>query len=453
MLGSRAPVAAVAAHRGMAFGCRRWQSQGARVAQPITGRDVLSGVAQISVSRFPQPSPALCAGTVAMPTFQGAVAVFGAAYHFAVQDLRGTAPYWWLANAAMPLVHLLDAETAHVAGVQAAARGWAPIDSTDDPPELATEWLGMTLGNPIGLAAGFDKGGEAVDGMLGMGFGAVEVGSVTPEPQTGNAKPRVFRLAEDGAVVNRYGFNSEGLDTVQGRVVSYMRRRSDNPAALRRLGPVGVNVGKNKEGDAVEDFTRGVRTMAPYADYIVVNVSSPNTPGLRSLQRQEQLQQLITACVQARDGLPWGTSLQRDPPPLLVKVAPDLSDAEIDDICAVALSTGVCRPMAALAGGDNPPWHSISSPHAQELTASLSATRQWPGQCTCAARREVRAALLRLSTGPHTPPRTCRSRDWGLEWCATLPSIDRGAEEGVRPCGACAAHRRRGRRFIGRGRV
>ncbi|CAE7571536.1 PYRD [Symbiodinium sp. KB8] len=276
-----------------------------------------------------------------MPTFQGAVAVFGAAYHFAVQDLRGTAPYWWLANAAMPLVHLLDAETAHVAGVQAAARGWAPIDSDDDPPELATEWLGMTLGNPIGLAAGFDKGGEAVDGMLGMGFGAVEVGSVTPEPQPGNAKPRVFRLAEDGAVVNRYGFNSEGLDTVQGRVVSYMRRRSDNPAALRRLGPVGVNVGKNKDGDAVEDFTRGVRTMAPYADYVVVNVSSPNTPGLRSLQRQEQLQQLVTACVQARDGLPWGTSLQRDPPPLLVKVAPDLSDAEIDDICAVALSTGI----------------------------------------------------------------------------------------------------------------
>jgi len=300
---------------------------------------------------------------------QGVGAVFAASFHFFVADLRTSKPYWWAVRKLQPLAAYLDGEAAHRMGVDTAASGWAPIDGSYDDEVLETNVFGMTFQNPVGLAAGFDKGGEAIEGMLNIGFGFVEVGSVTPEAQPGNPKPRVWRLPEDGAVVNRYGFNSEGLITVQKRVVDYMRRRTAHAEDMNRLGAVGVNVGKNKTGDAVADYTKGVATMSPYADYIVVNVSSPNTPGLRALQRREQLQELVQACVQARDKLPWGTELKRNKPPLLVKIAPDLTVSEIDDICAVALATNVDGLVVSNTTIDRPVY--LRSQHREE-TGGLS---------------------------------------------------------------------------------
>ncbi len=295
---------------------------------------------------------------------QGVGAVFAASFHFFVADLRTSAPYWWFIKKVQPLVAYLDGEAAHRLGVETAAQGWAPIDGSYDDEVLETSVFGMVFQNPIGLAAGFDKGGEAIEGMLNVGFGFVEVGSVTPEAQPGNPKPRVWRLTEDNAVINRYGFNSEGLVAVQKRVVDYMRRRTAHAEDMHRLGAVGVNVGKNKTGDAVADYTKGVATMSPYADYIVVNVSSPNTPGLRSLQRREQLQELVLACVQARDQLPWGTQYKRNKPPMLVKIAPDLSDAEIDDICAVAVAAKVDGLVVSNTTIDRPVY--LRSAHKEE---------------------------------------------------------------------------------------
>src|SRR6185436_9311842 len=187
------------------------------------------------------------------------------------------------------------------------------------------EALGNRFNNPIGLAAGFDKNAVAVAALLRLGFGFVETGTVTPRPQPGNPRPRVFRLVQDGALINRLGFNSGGLDAAIARLE---RRR-------REAGIVGVNVGKNRDStDAISDYAEGVRRAAPLADYLVVNVSSPNTPGLRDLQARAVLTELLLAALEARDG-----SGAR--PPLLVKIAPDLSSEERADIAAVALSTSI----------------------------------------------------------------------------------------------------------------
>eukprot|EP00051_Salpingoeca_urceolata_P012094 m.150284 g.150284 ORF g.150284 m.150284 type:complete len:199 (+) comp17374_c0_seq4:498-1094(+) len=169
----------------------------------------------------------------------------------------------------------------------------------------------------VGLAAGFDKNAECPDGMLGVGFGFVEIGSVTPQPQQGNPKPRVFRLSEDLAVINRYGFNSDGMSAVRQRLAE----REASPR--RSAGIMGVNLGKNKEQqNAAQDYRAGVYNLGPFADYIVVNVSSPNTPGLRSLQGKEQLRGLLSSVKEAREELDWS---DRRKPPLLVKIAPDLA--------------------------------------------------------------------------------------------------------------------------------
>jgi dihydroorotate dehydrogenase len=191
-----------------------------------------------------------------------------------------------------------------------------------DDAILATRLFGRDLPNPIGLAAGFDKHAECADAMLRLGFGFVEIGSVTPRPQPGNPAPRVFRLAEDEAVINRYGFNSDGLDAVARRL-----------AARARRGLVGVNLGKNKETeDAGADYAAGARALAPLADYLVVNVSSPNTPGLRALQSRGSLEDLLR---RVRAALPSPA------PPLALKVAPDLAEADRDDIADVALASGL----------------------------------------------------------------------------------------------------------------
>ncbi|CAH2241735.1 dihydroorotate dehydrogenase (quinone), mitochondrial [Pararge aegeria] len=223
-----------------------------------------------------------------------------------------------------PLSQLLDPELAHKIGVSAIKYGIFPQESFQDPNVLKTKFLKYDLSNPIGIAAGFDKHGDAVTGLRRLGFSIVEIGSVTPEPQPGNPKPRVFRLPEDDAVINRYGFNSEGHDSVLHKVKNLDK-------ALLQNGLLGINLGKNKNSDdAVQDYTLGINKFYEIADYFVINISSPNTPGLRSLQSKEELQKLLTAVNKMLNSLQTVTR-----PPLLLKLAPDLSLEEIKDIVTV----------------------------------------------------------------------------------------------------------------------
>ncbi|AMJ63267.1 quinone-dependent dihydroorotate dehydrogenase [Bosea sp. PAMC 26642] len=229
---------------------------------------------------------------------------------------------------ARPLIHKLDAETAHRLSVAALAAAPRLKPAAEDPV-LATEAFGLSFSNPVGLAAGFDKHAEAIDGALGLGFGFVEVGGVTPLPQPGNARPRVFRLVEDEAVINRYGLNSDGMTVVAQRLAA--RRRNG--------GIVGVNLGANKESaDRAQDYAVLVRYLAPHSDFLTVNVSSPNTPGLRDLQAEAALDDLIARAVAARDEVrpPSGKAT-----PLLLKIAPDLTLPELDGMVGVARRRGI----------------------------------------------------------------------------------------------------------------
>jgi dihydroorotate dehydrogenase len=222
-----------------------------------------------------------------------------------------------------PALFRIPPETAHELTLRAAERGLLPRLRIDDPV-LACEFAGRPLPHPVGLAAGFDKDARAFAGMLAAGFGFVEIGSVTPRPQPGNPKPRVFRLVEDAAVINRLGFNSEGHAAA--------RRRLEGRD--RAAGLVGVNLGKNRDSaDAAADYAQGAAAFGALADYLVINVSSPNTPGLRALQGPAELRALIDA---TRKALPAGAA-----PPLLVKIAPDLTDQDRRDIAAVACDTGL----------------------------------------------------------------------------------------------------------------
>ncbi len=230
-----------------------------------------------------------------------------------------------------PLIRLLDPEAAHGLALKALRYGLAPRQRADPDPILATQLWGMEFPNPVGLAAGFDKDAEVPDAMLGQGFGFVEVGSITPRPQPGNPKPRLFRLSEDHGVINRMGFNNKGIDATQARLL----------ARRERGGIVGVNLGKNKETtDAVSDYVLGVNALAPYASYVVINVSSPNTPGLRVLQGREPLEHLLRGVRLALDAAVPPNDSQK-PPPLLLKIAPDLTDEDKADIAAVVLAEGV----------------------------------------------------------------------------------------------------------------
>jgi len=214
-----------------------------------------------------------------------------------------------------PLVFALEAERAHRLTIAALKRMPAGTASAPDPV-LATEVAGLSFPNPVGLAAGFDKDAEVWRQMLGLGFGFVEVGTLTPRPQAGNPRPRLFRLAEDRAVINRMGFNNGGQAAAVPRL------------AGPRGGIVGVNVGANKDSaDRVVDYVEGVRAMAGAADYLTVNVSSPNTPGLRALQDPAALEALLDAVRAARGG---------QGPPLFLKVAPDLATVDVDAIARVA---------------------------------------------------------------------------------------------------------------------
>lgn len=217
-----------------------------------------------------------------------------------------------------PLVFRLDAERAHrltIAALRLAPRRRPPLF----PASLTTSVAGLGFPSPVGLAAGFDKNAEVPSAMLGLGFGFVEVGTLTPLPQGGNQTPRLFRLVEDQAVINRMGFNNEGQDRAAARLANRDRSR----------GVVGINIGANKDsGDRIGDYAQGVRAMAPLADYLTVNISSPNTPGLRDLQAGGELAELLAAVADAR---PDGG------PPVWLKVAPDLGPGDHEHIARAAL--------------------------------------------------------------------------------------------------------------------
>jgi dihydroorotate dehydrogenase len=223
---------------------------------------------------------------------------------------------------AWPVLQGLDPETAHGLAVRALKSGLVPRPRAAPDPLLALRVWGRDFPNPVGLAAGFDKHAEVAAPLLDQGFGFVEIGGVTPLPQQGNPRPRLFRLTEDGAVINRMGFNSVGLEVVRDRL-----------AARPRRGIVGVNLAKNKDqADAAADYVAGARAFAPHADFLAINVSSPNTPGLRALQSREALHALVSRVRDALAGIAGA-------PPLLLKVAPDLTEDDVRDIAAVALET------------------------------------------------------------------------------------------------------------------
>ncbi|KAK2459703.1 hypothetical protein APHAL10511_008348 [Amanita phalloides] len=232
----------------------------------------------------------------------------------------------------------LDPETAHKFSLKVLRSGLAPKDHLPDHNRLAVQLWGQKISNPVGLAAGFDKDGEAIDGLYDLGFSWVEIGSVTPKPQPGNARPRVFRLPEDDAIINRYGFPSQGHTSMLGRLRDRIKYTltGTNTASLRPNTVLAVNLGKNKVSpvDSIHDYVKGVHAFGPYSDVLVINVSSPNTPGLRGLQNKDQLTSLLNGVTQARNELP-ASSLTAQRPKVVLKIAPDLDQAQISDIADV----------------------------------------------------------------------------------------------------------------------
>jgi len=218
------------------------------------------------------------------------------------------------------LLTVLPSETAHRAALMGLKAGFGPKAVSQTDPVLKTALAGLELSHPVGLAAGFDKNAEAPDALLRAGFGFVEVGAVTPRPQAGNPQPRLFRLREDQAVINRMGFNNEGLDAVKAR----LEARQDSPG--RAVGPVGVNLGANKDSeDRAADYAILLKALSGVADFFTVNISSPNTPGLRTLQSGDALDELLKKVNDAR----WAE-------PVFLKVAPDLTEADIEPIVKAA---------------------------------------------------------------------------------------------------------------------
>jgi dihydroorotate dehydrogenase len=266
-----------------------------------------------------------------------------------------------LFDLARPALFAIDPERAHRLTVRALA-----LAGRRGPPAagaLAIDVAGLGFPNPLGMAAGFDKDAEVPDQLLGLGFGFAEVGSITPRPQAGNPRPRLFRLVEDRAVINRMGFNNGGAEVARDRLV----RRAGRP------GIVGINIGANKDSeDRIADYVAMTRVMAPLASYLAVNISSPNTPGLRALQDEGALTGLLDAVIEAR-----GTA----GPPVFLKVAPDLESADIDAIARIALD----RKLGALIVSNT----TISRP------ALLSANARETGGLSGAPLRDLAQQRLR----------------------------------------------------------
>lgn len=222
------------------------------------------------------------------------------------------------------VLHAFDPEAAHGLAIRALQAGLGPRAGRDDPI-LATEIAGLSLPNPVGLAPGFDKNAQVFGPMLKAGFGFVECGTVTPKPQAGNPRPRLFRLTEDQAVINRMGFNNEGLEAFAARL------------AARGPGVVGANIGANKDSeDRIGDYVEGLQRLWGLASYFTINISSPNTPGLRALQTKAALQELLGRLAEARDALPAQGVV-----PMFLKVAPDLEEGEVEAIVETVLANGL----------------------------------------------------------------------------------------------------------------
>lgn len=233
-------------------------------------------------------------------------------------------------RAGLSALRQLDPERAHGLAIKALKSGLAPAPAAlPDMPRLKCEFAGLKLSNPVGLAAGFDKNAEVIDPLLKMGFGFIEVGAATPRPQDGNPKPRLFRLPQDQGVINRFGFNNQGMSVIGARLAD--RGQADG----KRKGIVGLNLGANKDSeDRAGDFARVLAHCGADIDFATVNVSSPNTEKLRDLQGADALTALLNGVLETRDTL-------NTPIPVFLKIAPDLTDAEIAEIVAVAFDTGI----------------------------------------------------------------------------------------------------------------
>ncbi len=283
-----------------------------------------------------------------------------------------------IASALLPLLRRMDPERAHQLALVALHWGLAGRDDRPDPPSLGVTVFGRRFRNPIGLAAGFDKDAVAVAGLRRLGFGFVETGTVTPLPQSGNPRPRLFRLDPDRAVINRMGFNNGGLDV-------YLRRLAAVP---RGDVLVGANVGINKEGaDPPRDYPALIAAVAPYADYAVINVSSPNTPGLRDLQGEQQLRTILRA-----------VSAVQDRPPLLVKIAPDLAEPALEIIVETCVNEGVQGLIVSNTTISRP--DGLGSPLARE-TGGLSGVPLFPLSTAVLARAFLlaRGRLVLIGAG------------------------------------------------------
>jgi dihydroorotate dehydrogenase len=261
-----------------------------------------------------------------------------------------------------PLIFALDAERAH--GLSIALLRLLPTGApAAADPMLAQTVAGLAFPNPVGLAAGYDKDGLVAHKMHGLGFGFAELGTLTPLPQPGNPRPRLFRLAEDRAVINRMGFNNGGQAAGAERVA---KRRAKNDAII------GINIGANKDataaGRGVADYVTGVACMAPLADYLTVNISSPNTPGLRALQDRAALDALLSAVMAARGAN--APSNGRHAPPIFLKVAPDLEPADVEDIAAACIDHGVDALIVSNTTIARPPLRSVHAGEAGGLSGA-----------------------------------------------------------------------------------
>lgn len=230
----------------------------------------------------------------------------------------------------LALLHRVDPERAHGLSLRALSAGLAPLPGVITSPRLATTLAGLALPNPVGLAAGYDKNATAVGPLCRAGFGFVEVGAATPRPQPGNPQPRLFRLTEDRAAINRFGFNNEGAEAIAARLAA----RGRGPV------PVGLNLGANKDSaDRAQDFARVLAVCGPHVDFATVNVSSPNTEKLRDLQGRAALSALLAGVMETRAGL-------ARPIPVFLKIAPDLTADELAEIAEVALASGLAGIIA-----------------------------------------------------------------------------------------------------------
>ncbi len=297
-----------------------------------------------------------------------------------------------------PFLFRIDPEAAHRLAIRVLRTGCVPRVHPSSDPILRVRCLGMEFPHPIGLAAGLDKQAEAMEGLFRFGFSFLELGGVTPRPQPGNPRPRLFRIPESKALINRFGLNSVGLEVFTARLAAWRR----NPQ--RTHLPVGVNLAKNKDtGDDSADYVEGLTKIGAHADFFTINVSSPNTPGLRGLQERERLTRLLGRVMEAREAYAPHV-------PVLVKISPDMTEAELDDLAATALASGVQGLVVANTTTARPP----------EIPPSLAAEAGGlSGPCLFAPSTRVLAGVY-TRTGGKLPLIGCGGVSTGAEAYAKI---------------------------------